>query len=285
MFNQEDNKKQVYREIDLGLGNKLIFFRNIDFWNTILPKSVKESEFLDIVTYNFNFEEQSGNTMYNRLLSLADKGISIRLFYSSKVSKDSLIDHFFDSEILAVRFPMNHSKICLSTKCAFIGSANFSHGSENNFECGFLTENKDVIDRIRTEIINSLIWKNQLEIITLPEIFDPLELTRQICKDISAILKEFNDNGTISDYFDYSWLRVLYKELRKTDLPIEYDELIQFEEESNHLFSKMMYGDEFTHNEMLEIRDLLTTILSYVENIKEWICVFYEKHGKYNVTH
>ena len=46
----------MYKEIDLGEKNRLIFFSNINFWEDMLSSVTQDSEFLDIITYNFNFQ-------------------------------------------------------------------------------------------------------------------------------------------------------------------------------------------------------------------------------------
>lgn len=47
----------------------------------------------------------------------------------------------------------NHSKIIMTDKMAYIGSANFSDESKNNNECGMLIKDKNVIDEINSVFI------------------------------------------------------------------------------------------------------------------------------------
>ena len=101
----------MYKEIDLGNKNKLVFYRDIDFWGEVLSSKIKNAPKIDIVTYNFNFEYKEGKSFYNRLIELAEKGINIRLMYCPDKSEDVHIEEIFSNEILCVRIPNNHSKI------------------------------------------------------------------------------------------------------------------------------------------------------------------------------
>lgn len=51
----------------------------------------------------------------------------------------------------------NHAKIIMTDNIAFIGSANFSDESKNNFEAGILSKDKDLIDFIKNKVVPDLI--------------------------------------------------------------------------------------------------------------------------------
>ena len=54
-------------------------------------------------------------------------------------------------EILCVRMPFNHCKIFWSDNFVYIGSANFSLRSNNNYEAGFTSTNLEVINKVINE--------------------------------------------------------------------------------------------------------------------------------------
>lgn len=50
----------------------------------------------------------------------------------------------------------NHSKIIMTENIAFVGSANYSSESSNNYESGFITRDSEVIDQIRDTFIQTV---------------------------------------------------------------------------------------------------------------------------------
>ncbi len=51
----------------------------------------------------------------------------------------------------------NHSKIVMTDKLAYIGSANFSSESADHYECGVLFKSQNVIERIRECIVDQIV--------------------------------------------------------------------------------------------------------------------------------
>ena len=51
----------------------------------------------------------------------------------------------------------NHSKIVMTDDLAYIGSANFSAESADNFECGVLFSSKAIIEKIREAIVEEIV--------------------------------------------------------------------------------------------------------------------------------
>lgn len=282
------DNEELYKEIDLGDGNKIIFFRNINLWDKLLPTSFSETKYLDVVTYNFNFECKSEKSMYTRLLSIAEKGIIVRLFYSPKPSDDKYVDDFFLEEILNVKVPDNHSKIFLTDHIAFIGSANFSLSSNNNYECGFLSENPNVIERIRTEILNDHIWKNNIEKFTVtPMVNDPLSVLVRLMMSIERA-KTIMQNATYkNEYvpFDCDDLKLLHTAIEKSSIVCDSDDLLSYHDDFQYFLrycsvEQPQYCDE----EVYELKGLMDKLQHYLDNLKQEIVLCYEKHGKFAIV-
>lgn len=276
------HKIEQYQEIDLGNNNKLIFFQNWDFWDKILPSSVLESERIDIVTYNFNFKHQQEKSVYNKLLSLAEKGVYVRLFYSPEAIQKGLIDDIFGNEILCVELPNNHCKIFVSDNKAYIGSANFSLGSNNNYECGFFTENKEVIDKIRTTM-NNFIWKNGgAQIITIPDIGDPLFEIYDIIKDAKRCLNQIEDPTLIGKplWFNYDSLYCLGENISRTCLPCSIEELLRF----HSIFEDIINNSTQDTIDLLQIKKHFVELIEYLDEFKKELIPYYEKYGKYEIN-
>ena len=276
-------EKEQYEEISLGNENKLIFFRNWNLWDRLLPDSVLESETIDIVTYNFDFKNKQDDSVYNKLLSLAEKGVYIRLFYSPRVSQDNLIDDIFGDEILCVKLPDNHCKIFASDTKAYIGSANFSLGSNNNYECGFLTENKEVINNIKTSILNNFIWKNKnAEIVTFPNIGDPLFELHLIVKDIKQCIDKIESKNYSGEYlsFNYQGIYYLNENIEKAKLPCNAKKLLWYYEIFNYIMDKPNYDK----SEIIKIKEFLIELLDYMDKLKKELIIYYEKYGRYEIN-
>lgn len=60
----------------------------------------------------------------------------------------------------------------------FIGSANFSFGSSNNYECSVTIDNKEIISDIRKFYCGELLEES--EFTNVPECSDPFELLPHI---------------------------------------------------------------------------------------------------------
>lgn len=50
----------------------------------------------------------------------------------------------------------NHGKIIMTNSIVYIGSANYSQKSKDNFECGFISKDKNFIEYIRTNVLPNL---------------------------------------------------------------------------------------------------------------------------------
>ena len=277
----------MYKEIDIGNNCKIVLFWRYDFWTKILDKVKDTTESIDIVTYNFRFEDQRGHSFYNKLLTIAEKGIRIRLMYSPSVSHDEFCDDLFGDEILCVSVPHNHSKIFISDTLAFIGSANFTLGSDNNCECGFLTENRELIQKLRVELINSGIFsKMDFDIISEPCIHDPLSLVQDVIKDLEKVIAEINhpEYNNQYVYFDYPMLLTIFQSIKKTDVCELPDQLLEYYYE---IQSYLQYipadgGPVFSNEDVDIIKYTFTKLMTYLRTLKDDVTIAYQKYGKHN---
>lgn len=144
---------------------ELVIFKDDDFWDKVLPDSIEESQWVDILTYNFNFSARYQETMYKKLEQLSEKGIDIRLLFG-KMPKDEdevkSLTRIFKLSIPVFFLERNHSKIFLSKNRCFIGSANFSFGSKSNYECGIILKEPEQIQKIRKFVIENIFYQAKL---------------------------------------------------------------------------------------------------------------------------
>lgn len=145
---------------------KIIMTRKENFWIDILEKCKGETKQIDIATYNFNFKHKGQHAFYTKLSELADLGINIRLLYS--ITNNSHTDNvelekFFKDYILCVRLIENHSKMFITDTFAYIGSANFSLYSDENYECGVLFTEKNIVSKLRKIYAKILISNGNFE--------------------------------------------------------------------------------------------------------------------------
>jgi hypothetical protein len=277
----------MYKEIDIGNKNKIIFFRKYNFWKRILDTIKDKTESIDIVTYNFNFELQHGNSFYNELLSLSEKGIRIRLMYSPTGSEDKFCDDIFSNEILCVSVPNNHSKIFISDTLAFIGSANFSLHSDENYECGFLTEDIELIKKLQIELITKGIFSHaKTEIVAPPFVNDPLSLVQYAIKDLDQSIREINAPEYNREYvfFDYPLLIEIYKSIEHTNICAEPEWLLNsyYELQSYLQYISADGGSQYTDEEVSNLKCLFGNLKSELSVLKADILLFYKKYGKHS---
>src|SRR5690606_31848761 len=91
-------------------------------------------------------------TFYTELSKVAKLGVNVRLLYTKMnfFEADKLeVEEIFKNFVLCAELSTNHSKIFITEEFAFIDSANFSYGSDKNYECGVIFNNKEIISKIR----------------------------------------------------------------------------------------------------------------------------------------
>lgn len=87
--------------------------------------------------------------------------------------------------MLCAKLPINHSKIIIATDFAYIGSANFSFGSNNNYESGVIFKNKEIITEITKYYCEELLDKS--EFTNVPECFDPFYFLPRVLNAVEKL--------------------------------------------------------------------------------------------------
>lgn len=102
----------------------------------------------------------------------------------------------------------NHSKIFATENIAYIGSANFSDESDNNFECGVLFTDKTIVNKLINELISSIendsilyLGKEYEELLILIQnVFSQLNITYSTCKGF--VIDEYRTVKNGEFYYD-----------------------------------------------------------------------------------
>jgi phosphatidylserine/phosphatidylglycerophosphate/cardiolipin synthase-like enzyme len=169
---------------------KVIFFKESNFWNYLLERCYGKTKAIYIATYNFNFRDKYERSFYKQLSKLANLGVDVNLLYSKMTFSDEdklEIEEIFKNFVLCAKLTTNHSKLFIADDFAFIGSANFSFGSNNNYESGVIFSNKEIISEIRRFFVEELLDKS--EFTNVPECFDPFDLLPRILSAVEELSK------------------------------------------------------------------------------------------------
>ncbi|NHN33124.1 phospholipase D-like domain-containing protein [Paenibacillus agricola] len=210
---------------------KVVFFKEANFWGEVLDQCKKETKAIFIATYNFNFQSKYEKTFYRELSKLADLGIDISLLYSKMTysEKDKLeVEEIFKNFVLCAELVSNHSKLFIADDFAFIGSANFSFGSNNNYECGVIFTDKKIISEIRKYYCEELLDKS--EFTNVPEVSDPFDFFPMILKAVEKLgnVKSKEELSNNTENFIIGDLRFIddierYVEILGYPVPSEFD--------------------------------------------------------------
>ncbi|WP_427108174.1 phospholipase D-like domain-containing protein [Lysinibacillus xylanilyticus] len=166
---------------------KVVFFKESNFWDELLTRVSGDTDTIYIATYNFNFN-QYPSSFYEKLADLANVGVDVRLVYANMTyaNEDNLnVEEVFKNFVLCAQLESNHSKLFITDNFAFVGSANFSFGSNKNYESGVIFENKNIVEKINKYYCNVLLNKSEFR--NVPQIWDSLDAlknTLHIVKDL-----------------------------------------------------------------------------------------------------
>lgn len=176
------------KEILLHEG-RIVFFKESDFWDELLARCNEETEAIYIATYNFNFNQYE-KSFYQKLSHLANLGVEVNLLYAKMTyaDEDKLeVEEIFKNFVLCAKLTTNHSKLFITDDFAFIGSANFSFGSNNNYESGVVIDNKEIILEIRKFYLDELL--DESEFTNVPNTFNPFDFLPQILSAVEKLSK------------------------------------------------------------------------------------------------
>lgn len=237
----------MMKEIPFEEG-KVVFFKDSNFWVELLERCNRETKSIYIATYNFNFNQYE-KSFYQKLANLANLGVDVQLLYAkmTHAPEDKLeIEEIFKNFVLCAELKTNHSKLFITDDFAFIGSANFSFGSNNNYESGVIFDNKEIIFEIRSYYMGVLLDKS--EFTNVPECFDPFEFLPSILKNVEKLnnierIEELKETFELLPELRY--LDGLEKELENIGhpVPIKFDwwQLYMQLYEKN-MFQKRFFG-------------------------------------------
>src|SRR6187402_3419356 len=175
----------VLETIRLDHVGELIFTKNLSSYQEITD-SLQTAKFIKISTYNIPSRFPYYKYPWNR--DAAKRKIND---YFSKLAPDK-----YNINTQIYFNVTNHSKIILTDKLAYIGSANFSKESDQNFEAGIIITAPEIIRQIETQFFDQLIqrsWRYYGG--TAQELYLELE---NIGQDLEALIKKIvNRNQTV----------------------------------------------------------------------------------------
>lgn len=160
------------QEININDYVKLVMTKDEFAYSEVL-ETLDQAKFIRIVTYNISKES---NTLINKLETFSeDKDVIIvtnvpgrfqkyTSSYARKRARKTINNYIerlnpknYNADVKTFFNFKNHSKIIMTDKMAYIGSANFSDESKNNNECGILIKDKNIIDEINSIFIGTQI--------------------------------------------------------------------------------------------------------------------------------
>ncbi|MDR9744407.1 phospholipase D-like domain-containing protein [Paenibacillus taichungensis] len=267
------------KEISFTQG-KVIFFKDTNFWIELLNRCGKETKNIYIATYNFNFRDKYERSFYMQLSNLANLGIDVNLLYAKMTfsSEDRLeIEEIFKNFVLCAELPTNHSKLFIADDFAFIGSANFSFGSNNNYESGVIFNDDKIISELRKFYCEELLDKS--EFTNIPECFDPFDFLPSILQAVEGMRKiETVNDLHIGNIPQLRFLDDLEKDLEKIGypIPVHFDWwplYLQIHEEK-------CVPDDKTFN---DFQIYLNGISLYLSNVISFVNEQYQSIGRFEL--
>jgi hypothetical protein len=199
--------------------------------------SFKDADFINIVTYNLSENSETLESIIEDM----DREIEINVITNIPTRWDKYYPNQRDKAKKSIEGYMNlldpkkyhesfqgyfnfnnHSKIFMSDKIAYIGSANFSDKSQDKFECGVIFKNPEVIKQINDKFIKALKQNSigyygeepEKIIIEIQSVLDSLNLKKE---DFHEKFFEWEDG----DYFGSDFERFIYSDYEYIPAEIE----------------------------------------------------------------
>lgn len=269
----------MLKEIPFQAG-KIVFFKESGFWNELLEKCKKETNEIFIATYNFNFKDKYEKTFYKELAKLADLGVDIRLLYAKTTysDQDALeLEEVFKNFVLCAELPTNHSKIFITDNFAYIGSANFSFGSNNNYESGVIFNNPSIISKIREYYCMELVGMSELK--NIPQLLNPFSLI----SNIQDAIKILSNVDNLTDLYIAGFREVIpelqyLQDINEIIGNLGYDLLEEYDWLSLYL---QLYDEDIISNTVFfEFKYYLDDLLTSLDELSSYLKKQYETIGK-----
>ncbi|MGZ0879277.1 phospholipase D-like domain-containing protein [Priestia megaterium] len=159
----------MFKEIDNINGKLVLSFGECSYQEVL--DDFKNSNSIQIVTFNMDsdpylkekLDELNPEVELNLVSNIPNRYARYYYGWANQKAKKTIDTYFdivnpenFDAKTSAHFNFKNHAKIIATDNIAYIGSANFTGGSRENFECGIIIKDKDVIQQIREEFIGEI---------------------------------------------------------------------------------------------------------------------------------
>ncbi|MDN3233422.1 hypothetical protein [Priestia megaterium] len=281
--------------IDCGNGITIELFKDSDNWyKNLLYPSYSVEEFIRISTLNFNLtnSQRGPGSLYSIITELGKKDVYISIDFTLDQCKT--IEDYSTTEIgkvaLLNKLDNNHSKVFLSSYYLHIGSANFSLGSEKNFECGVTLNNKEFLSKFEKEFFVEFInTQNSLWFSS------PIITESAIARDVLNSIDYFFDIIVISEYYEKEEVtnklrRILFNSSKKHLDNLMYNDLTIYQEHG-HDASYITFDIEDFNYKIKYDKDSIDddTIEEFIQYLKELndflvaaeadISEYYSEHG------
>lgn len=265
------------KEIPFSEG-KVVFFKEADFWSELLGMCNEETEDICIATYNFNFRDQYEKSFYKHLSRLANLGVNINLLYSKMTFSEEerfALEEVFKNFVMCAELKSNHSKLFLTDDIAYIGSANFSFSSNNNYESGVIFTNKDIILEIRKYFFEELIDKS--EFTNVPESFDPFDFLPNIISSVEKLHE--TEIGDLYGKVKHNMTELRFLDGMEKDLEtLGYPVPITFD--WWNLYERLYKEEHVPETVLSDFKDYVNTLLPYLYKLKSIIREYYQTSGR-----
>lgn len=289
------------RVVNCGKGINVELFKNSNNWykNLLLP-SYTEEEFIRVSTLNFNLTnaERGPGSLYRIISDLGKNDVFISIDFTLDQCKT--VEDYSSTEIgkvaLLSKLKDNHSKVFLSSHFLHIGSANFSLGSEKNFECGVILSDKKFLKEFEHQFflkfidIKHSLWSSS-----------PIITESAIARDVLNTVSYFFKLISVSGYHENDEEVTL--KLRRSFLhtPVEKYENLIFDirdfQEHGHDPSYISFDIKrfvnlikyeksgLTDDQIQEFIEYLYQIEDFLTTAEGKIAAHYNKHGVLDKRH
>ncbi|MCU5508228.1 phospholipase D-like domain-containing protein [Bacillus cereus] len=271
----------MLKEIPFQEG-KVIFFKESNLWNDLLERCKKGTKSIYIATYNFNFRDRYEKTFYRELAKLADVGVDINLLYAKmnfSIEDKLEVEEIFKNFVLCAELPTNHSKLFITDDFVYIGSANFSFGSNNNYESGVIFNNKEIINEVTQYYCEELLDKSDFT--NIPECFDVFQFIPKVLIAVNTLKKIESNTDLYSDIMHYiPELRFLY-DIEEKLIALGYPIPVQFDWYG--LYMNLYEKNQVPDYVFEQFKEYINGLSPYLLSLNDFIEEQYKSIGKFEL--